>query len=376
MIHHPLDPHHTLRAAETAIGGCGLGVGLQAVRGNAHGGDEIGVVGVEHGAVGDRQREILRPAAAAELVELHRHQLALGIHTGAVVDAEVMALAGDHHVVVAVVAHLCGSSGEAGDDGAGAGEGVALAFLAAEAAAHAADLDTHGVHRHAERLGHLVLDLGGVLGGRMHHHVAPLLRQGEGGLAFEVEMLLPAKLDRAFDRGGSLCPACGKVAARVFAGAVLEAGIGGHGIVDGQQGRFFCVGDGCEPGGLACGEVAGGDDEKDRLADVIDFAFGEQGLVVGGGAHVIGGGQVVRRQHGDDAGGGTDGCKVERGDAGAGMGGGAKGEVERVGGRRDVIDVAGLARDVEGSSIMREGFGDAHGCTSRTEVAVPVLSSQ
>jgi hypothetical protein len=37
----------------------------------------------------------------------------------------------------------------------------------------------------------------------MHDHVAPLLRQGEGGLAFEVEMLLPADLDPALDDVGA-----------------------------------------------------------------------------------------------------------------------------------------------------------------------------
>jgi hypothetical protein len=53
-----------------------------------------------------------------------------------------------------------------------------------------------------ERVGDLVLDLGRVLGGGMHDHVAALLRQGERGLAFEVEMLLPADLDPALDHVG------------------------------------------------------------------------------------------------------------------------------------------------------------------------------
>ncbi len=106
MVEHPLDPHHALRPAEAAEGGGGLGVGLPAVALDPHMVEQIGVVGMQHRPVRHRQRQVLRPAAAGVLHELDAEKPALGIRPGAVVDAEVVALAGHHHVVVAVVAHL------------------------------------------------------------------------------------------------------------------------------------------------------------------------------------------------------------------------------------------------------------------------------
>ena len=95
--------------------------------------------------------------------EFHTRQLARIVETRAVEDAEVVALARHHHVVVAVVAHLARLARGAGDDRAGHGKPVALAFLAAEPATHAADLYAHGAHGQVKRMGHFVLDFSRVL---------------------------------------------------------------------------------------------------------------------------------------------------------------------------------------------------------------------
>ncbi len=153
----------------------------------------------------------------------------------------------------------------------------------------------------------------------MHQHVAALLGEGQRGLAFEVEVLLAAHFERAFDDGLRGGEAGGEVAAAVFAGALLETGVGGERVVDGEQGGMLFVGDLGEAGGLAGGEVGLGHDEEDRLADVVDLAGGEQGLVVGGRGDVVGGGQVFGGEHGHHAGGGADGAEIEAGHGGTGL---------------------------------------------------------
>ena len=117
----------------------------------------------------------------AEALEVPMH--AVRVETRVVVHPEIVALAGDRHVVIAVVAHARWSPGACCDHSAGDGQGIPLAFLAAKAAAHAPDLDPHGVHRELQRLGDLVLDLGRVLGRRVNQHVA-FVRYRQRGLAF------------------------------------------------------------------------------------------------------------------------------------------------------------------------------------------------
>ena len=78
--------------------------------------------------------------------------VAVVVEADLVVDDEVVPLAGGGHVVVAVGPDLDGAAVPLGRDRRQRGELVALRFLAAEAAAHAADLDRHRMARHAERM--------------------------------------------------------------------------------------------------------------------------------------------------------------------------------------------------------------------------------
>ena len=164
----------------------------------------VGVVGVEHRAVGDGAGQIGRIAAARRLVEADAADAAVAVEADVVVDAEIVALAGHLHVVVAVEPELCGPAGLRRGERRDGRDQRRLALLAAEAAAHAAHLHRDGVVGQAEHLGDGVLDLGRVLGGGMDQHVAVLAGDGVGDLAFEVEMVLPADMQRAGDavRGG------------------------------------------------------------------------------------------------------------------------------------------------------------------------------
>ena len=131
--------------------------------------------------------------------EGHAKDAPLVIESNLVFDAKIMALAGDDHVVIAVIAHLAGPSRQARGHRTGHRQRVALAFLAAKAATHAPGFDAHPVKGHGQCLGHLVLDLAGMLGRGMHQHVAVFLRQGQCDLAFQIEMFLPAHFQRSAD---------------------------------------------------------------------------------------------------------------------------------------------------------------------------------
>ena len=79
--------------------------------------------------------------------EVHGGEPAVTVEPYVVFNAEIMPLAGDDHIVIAVIAHLAGPSRRPRGDGAGHGQRVPLTFLAAEAAAHAPRLDADRVHR-------------------------------------------------------------------------------------------------------------------------------------------------------------------------------------------------------------------------------------
>ena len=98
---------------------------------------------MQHGAIRHGQRQILRPAAAKIMCKIKSLHLAERIEAHLIIHAAIMAFSGDNEVIISVIAHLAGSSGEAGRHGTGHGQRIALAFLAAKAAAHAPDLHTH-----------------------------------------------------------------------------------------------------------------------------------------------------------------------------------------------------------------------------------------
>ena len=243
VVHHPLDPHHPLGPAKAAKRGGGLRVRLQPVAHDPDVFEVIGVVGMEHRPVGHGDRKVLGPAAAGVLRELDPEDPAIRIHARAVVDPEVVALAGDREIVVAVVAHLGGPSRARRHQGAGDGERVALALLAAKAAAHPPHLDPNRVHRHPECVGHLVLDLGRVLRGGMDDHVTALLRQRKCRLPFEIEVLLPADLDTSLHDPGRARDGRCRIALLENPRTLLEAALGRHRLLDGEDRCFRRIGD-------------------------------------------------------------------------------------------------------------------------------------
>jgi hypothetical protein len=204
-VHHPLDRHHPLRPAEAAEGGVGDGVGLEPARDDLDRGQVIAIVGVEHGAVADREAEVGGGAAARGEGDADALDPALAVEADIIVRREIVALAGHDHVVVAVGADLGRAAGLGDDQSAGGGVGGGLGLLAAEAAAHPPDLDRDVGAAEAEQVGDQMLDLARMLGRADDVDLAPLARRRERGLAFEVEMLLPAHFEssRQAMRGGA-----------------------------------------------------------------------------------------------------------------------------------------------------------------------------
>ena len=184
MVHHTFNAQHPLRPTKAAVGGGGLHVGLQAVAFDANMIKLIGVVRMQHCAVCDGQRQILRPAATGIMMEVDAQNAAALIIADIIVDTEIMTLAGDDHIVVSVIAHLARTPGLLRGNRTSHRKRVALTFLAAKATTHAAGFHADRIHWQPNGMGHLMLDLGRVLGRGIHHHIAIILRRGEGGLAF------------------------------------------------------------------------------------------------------------------------------------------------------------------------------------------------
>ena len=292
FLDHAFGGDHALRAAEAPEGGVGDGVGLQRQGLRVDRLVEIGVVAVEQRAVGDRAGEVGGEAAAGGEQEIDALDAAFVVEADDVIDLEVVALAGDDHVVVAVGAQLGGAAGLLRDEGRRGGEQVRLGFLAAEGSAHAPDFDGDGVGGDVQHVGYDVLDLAGVLGRGMDEHFVVLAGDRHGDLAFEVEVVLAADGDPAFQTAGSGGDGLGGVAALQRHGREHDfAGFPSFGR--GQDGVEVFVFRHGEAGGAA-GLVAGfGGDGEQGLAGVFDHVVGEQRFVVPAhAADVVGAGHV------------------------------------------------------------------------------------
>ena len=179
---------------------------------------------MEHGAVDDALGKVRGAAAAGEVLDGVALDPALAVEADPPVGAEIVALAGEDEVVVAVETDLAGAAGDAGGERGERSPLRRLALLAPEAAAHSAHLAGDVGVGQAEHAGDDVLHLRRVLGRGQDVHRAVLVGDGERDLAFEVEVLLAADAQGAFepmrapgDRGVGV--------------AAAEGVVGEHGLV-------------------------------------------------------------------------------------------------------------------------------------------------
>src|SRR5258708_29971134 len=118
---------------------------------------------MKHRAVTDAGRKIRGTTAARVERNFVPSDNALVVEAHSPIGAEIVALAGQCEVVVAIEADLarfsCSSRGKRGDRRPSAG----LAFLTAEAPAHSTRLDRHEGVRYSQDAGDDVLRLGRIL---------------------------------------------------------------------------------------------------------------------------------------------------------------------------------------------------------------------
>ena len=105
-VHDTLDGDHALRPAKAAKGGVGDGVGLQAAGQDRNVREPIAVAGVKHRAVTDAGRKVRGTAAARVERDFVTGDHALVVVTHAPIGAEIVALAGQREVVIAIEADL------------------------------------------------------------------------------------------------------------------------------------------------------------------------------------------------------------------------------------------------------------------------------
>ncbi len=368
-VHHPLDGDHALRAAEAAKGGVGDGVGLEAARDDRDVGQPVAVAGVEHRAVADSGRQV-RGAAAARV---ERHVVtgddALIVVSHPPIRAEIVALAGQHEIVVAIEPDLarmaCHPRGERSDRGPGAG----LALLAAEAAAHPARFDRDEGVRDPENARDDVLRLRRVLRRSVHRHLVAFAGKGERRLAFEIEMLLSADCEltlkpaRGFvDRGGRVATPEGVI--------VLHARAGHERVGNGDRRPLRLdvdLGETRRPAGLV---ACAGDDGEQRLAVEHHVLVSEQRLVGEHRRDVVLAGNIGRRQNGDDARRRARRLEVQALQSAAGLVGHADRDMQRARGLADIVDIVRRALNVQTRGIVRQRLMDDGGRESETGVVI------
>ena len=291
------------------------------------------------------RRHVEAPAGIGRQHRIERQHAALVVEAHRVAIVEAVALAGGDDVDLARQAELHRLAGLGGGQRRGRRDPRGIALLAAEAAAQAAHHRGHAIEVAAQHLGADMLDLGRMLGRGMHQKIAVLARQGEGDLAFEIEMLLPADAELGSE------PVRCRLQRRVGIAAQdgrrrLDIGLLGQRRLDIEDrlGRLDV-----EPGALGGGarRVEGmGHHHGQRLAGVLDLVLGEQRLLLAGTGDVVEAGNVACGEHGDDARRRCRHRQVELPQAPAGDGAQHQRGMQRAGRLGDVVDIERLAGDV------------------------------
>ena len=355
VIHRLFDHHHALRTAETTEGRIGHRVGLAAMAGHPRLIQIIGVVGVEHGPLDNRIGQVRREAATTSHHDLGALNHALLVKADVVGVEEVVAFAGLHHIVRAREPILDRPPGGIGQQRGHTGDRRGLGFLTTKTTAHATHRRGDCMQRNAQHLGDQFLYFGRVLAGGMHKHAAVFLRQRYAGLAFQIEVLLPADIDLALQavRRSRQC--------RIRITALLGVA-GAHeelfgqclaGIKDGRQVLVFDLGQLCR---LARGGVTGRGDSEDRLADMLNHLARQHRITGEDRADVGMTGYVGHGEHRDHARVGTHGLQIELGNARMRPGAVADGGMQNTLGLGQVIDITGSAGYVQPGALVQRAL--------------------
>ena len=348
-----LDLRHALRAAKAAKRRVRRQVRATRAAVRAEVGDEVRVLGVQHGALEDRRRQIGVGAAVAVQLDVERVDAAVVVKAHLPAHAERVALAGAAGVLVARVDKAGGNAVSRGDPRGERGGHRGLRLLAAKAAAHAPALGRDLVERQIQQLRHHLLDLGGVLAGAEHADSAFFARDRACRLRLQVELLLavdPQRAGQAMQR---------RLQRRVRVAAPDEAlrpqpAVGCDGVLDGEDRRQRLDRDLGRAQRRMERRRAGRRDDRHWLARVLHHLGRQERLVVEDGAPVRAAGQVGRQQHVDHAGQRAQGVGVQAQQASMGDGRGHHAHEQLTRDGRRVVDVAGGAGDMQAGGLMRD----------------------
>ena len=235
---HRLDREHALRPAKTAKSRGRLCVGAAPVAHHVQVRQVINVVDVQYGAVVHGARKINAVTAARGHRDLQTEDAATFVKTGFVVEAKVVSLACDHHVVITVGAQfhrlakfVCGQRSALAED-------AGVAFLAAKTTAHAAANHFDVTGAQVECCCGLALVAVRVLGGDKKRHLPIFTWHGVGNLPFQVKLFLLAAVGATADAMGRVGDGPRCVTARQALHGQHE-GARLHGLFDGHDGGQF-----------------------------------------------------------------------------------------------------------------------------------------
>ena len=284
-----------------------------------------------------------------------------------------MALAGQHHVLIAVVAHADWAPCHFGRQGGERRQRRGLGFLAAEATAHARAGDHHFVRRDTEHMGDDVLNLGRMLGRAGHLDGAVLARLRVGSLHLEIKMLLPADGEsslhdmRCFGQRNRDIPSPHEVRLGVetlFRDALFDG--------ENRRERLVFNQDFLRCSAALVGRLA--DHQRDNMPMKLRQLVGEQLLVLADRANVIESGDILRHQHGADARHAAGRIGIPFDNLGVSMRRmhrpHLKGDTSS---QSHVIAVESFARDVlVGAFVRQSTFGGNSGFRQRLAVLAPL----
>ena len=352
-----LDHEHALRAAKAAKRGVRHGVRLAAMRDEFKMLDEIGVVDVTDCAIVDRPGQVRGVAAARGKHQRQRNDAPARIEAHIVIADKIVALAGDQHVGVAIQAQLHRPLCFARQHGRGRGDQRGLAFLAAEAAAHAPALHDDRVRGHAKRVRDDVLHFARMLGRGMNQHRAVFLRQRDRDLTFKIEMILAADRERALQALRGFAEFRARCAAHQQLARNHEAVCGKRAADIEDSGQRLVV-DARQLRGLACRDETFRGDSEQRLAGVLHEIRGEDRIVVHDAAVIVFAGHVNRDRDRDHARCGMYRGQVHRLDPPVRDRADAERGVQAIRRQGDIVDIQSAPADVQMRALMADRFAD------------------
>ena len=144
----------------------------------------IAIMCMQNRPFGNGLRQIKRHAATKRLIDIHCRDAASVIISNIIGDQHIMTFSGHPHILVTIINQFGGAPGFPYRQCRHNRGQIALAFFAAKAAAHAPNINRHGMKRNAQSMRNFMLNFGRVLARYRYGNIARLPRHGISGLSF------------------------------------------------------------------------------------------------------------------------------------------------------------------------------------------------